>query len=228
MSSHKQNTDLSWLELDLNKDLQTPINIYQSEGCQNAAVESFQSVDSSHNINITNLCSHNKGSSLEDQTINDEEPSLVHSNCTQIKKGRKPFIAGLRKRNDIVLKSILRKVRKFHWERFKKTTSFSTKHRSSKQKQLEYLNIYIEREFGVEPNNQFMDTLYAVFFMKDLKTTKYNIFRDLFNSYSKKKLQRWMRDPYFKCMVYHYSFENDPNELDTDALTGIKVILNSE
>ncbi|CAI2361278.1 unnamed protein product [Moneuplotes crassus] len=155
-----------------------------------------------------------------------DELYLTKTGHTTSKKGRKPLIYGLAKRNDVVLKSVIRAVKGFHWACFKKTTSFTTKRKSSCEQRRECIHKYIEQEFGVEPNPQFLATLEAVLFMKKSVDEVNNIFRDLFYSFSQPKLERCMRDPYFKCLVYHFSFEANLDKLDQDSRVGIQVILN--
>ncbi|CAI2363531.1 unnamed protein product [Moneuplotes crassus] len=143
------------------------------------------------------------------------------------RKGRKPCLVGLSKRNDIVLKSLLRKVRRFHWNQFKKTTGFTTKHKASVAAQRKHLKQYVELEFGMEPNQLFVDTLDSVLFMKEPRNKTNNMYHNLLYSYSSSKLQACMKNSYFKCLVLHYSFEVDPIKVDRDAREGLELILRS-
>mmetsp|Transcript_31788 Transcript_31788/g.28151 ORF Transcript_31788/g.28151 Transcript_31788/m.28151 type:complete len:111 (+) Transcript_31788:318-650(+) len=83
------------------------------------------------------------------------------------KKGRKPIPTGLVQRKDVVLKSLLRKIRAFYWLRFKTVTKFNEKKNREdalyfKQKVQEYVGI----EFGIKPEDLFVDTLEAFIRLK--------------------------------------------------------------
>ncbi|CAI2376928.1 unnamed protein product [Moneuplotes crassus] len=143
------------------------------------------------------------------------------------KRGRRPELTGLIKRKDVVIKSCLRKVRTFHWVKLRKMASFLAKRKVVKKELKKYLKFYIEREFGIEPNREFIYILDRVLFINKSDNPSENIYKDLFYNYSYNKLKRCMKLPYFKCLVYHYSFEVNSSTMDRDTQIGIQIILDS-
>ncbi|CAI2363941.1 unnamed protein product [Moneuplotes crassus] len=157
---------------------------------------------------------------------NDNSVSVLKgSTDAKSRKRRTPSLKGLSKRKDVVLKSLLRKIRRFHWTQFKKTTSFGVKQKISIEHQRLLLIKYIEHEFGMESNEEFLDTLDKVLLMREIRNRTANIYNDLLHSYNRRKLQICMNDPYFKCLVFHYSFEVNPDEINKDEEEGLKMIL---
>lgn len=75
-------------------------------------------------------------------------PSACDSSKPTLKRrGRKPTNTGLTKRKDIVLKSLVRRIKKFHRQRLRKVVKKLTSKRLKYAQLKDYLKDYIEMEF---------------------------------------------------------------------------------
>lgn len=186
---------------------------------------------------IANLHDEQFGSKEEVSTIEDHQHLVEHQTIKtqevwdqplgykKKKRGRKPIKTGLTKRKDVVLKALVRKVRKFHIKRLKEVTDFKTVFQCGTQQLHQFIKTYIEKEFWMEPNIDFINTWEWFMF---LDSSNNNIFRDALYKYSLPKLQRLLENQYFRSLLYHYSFEADENELDKNTLIALEMIKRKE
>ncbi|CAI2359892.1 unnamed protein product [Moneuplotes crassus] len=147
------------------------------------------------------------------------------SNRNPKKPGRKPEVTGLTCRKDIALKALLRNIRRFHWEKLKIHTQFTTKRRQSKSECDAFLGEYIQKELGVEPNQKFISTLNLYLFSERPRPGEAkNLFREVLYTYSAAKLNNCLLNKYFRCLVYHYIFEMGPKISDSNSKIAIQMM----
>lgn len=164
---------------------------------------------------------HNTEESLQNFSIKLES----WGNLKGRKKGRRPTDLGLTKRKDIVLKTLVRKIRKFHTRKLKSVTKFMSRKRCSQYLLRKFLKEYIEKEFCMEPSEGFIKTLDKFLFLHPVRN---NIFRETLYEYSLPKLEKCMEDQYFRSLAYHFFFEADSQELDDNTKIGIELMKRAE
>ncbi|CAI2360116.1 unnamed protein product [Moneuplotes crassus] len=159
------------------------------------------------------------------QSIDSLEPPKSSWNKHPKKPGRKPKFTEFTCRKDTVFKTLLRNIRRFHWEKLKMHTKFTTKRRQTQSECWTFLKEYIEKELGMEPNEEFLSTLklYLLSEKPRLEEPK-NMFRELLYRYNMSKLHKCLQNKYFRSLVYHYIFEAGPQISDSNLKIAMSML----
>lgn len=143
------------------------------------------------------------------------------------KAGRKPLNTGLKLRKDVVLKTILRKIRTFYWSDFNEITRFKVyKHRKEEDFYETCLKRYITTRLGIECSPEYLFALGSFMSSRDVEkllATKTSLLYTLdpnrrnemikgndevhetLYKFSFSKYQKLVRNKYFKDLIIGYS-----------------------
>ena len=143
----------------------------------------------------------------------------------QKKKGRRPKPTGLVQRKDVVLKSLLRRIRNFYWKRFKTLTHFNDK---KNREWAEYFRNKLEKyatiEFGEVKDEEFLDTLDSLIKLKPSKSKSWNI-REWIYKFSFMRFEPLLSNKCFRELIFHFHNETNFEDLKEDLKIGLEMIL---
>lgn len=77
----------------------------------------------------------------------------------------------------------------------------------------------------MESNQEFINILEGFLFLDNHEG---NIFRETLYKYSYPKLLKCMENSYFRSLAYHYFFELEGEEVDSDTRVGIQLLKRPE
>lgn len=86
------------------------------------------------------------------------------------------------------------------------------------------LEKYVESEFGMEPDQQFVDTLESFIKLKSSKNER-NVIRDCVYKFSFKRLENILTNSCFRALLFHYNEEANHESLKNDARIGLSIIM---
>ena len=184
-------------------------------------------------------------SSCESFSFNKDEISTINPipvNITPPRKrcGRKPINTGLSRRKDVVLKSLLRKIRSFYKTRFKEFVQYEHPNQKNALKShtknvikrhtltsnLRYnISQFIEKEFGMKATEDFILSLKSFIYLNTVNKENQNIFRECLYKFSCLKFDKLIKLYNFKILIFYYYKEVNKASLDKDSLIGLEMIM---
>ncbi|CAI2369202.1 unnamed protein product [Moneuplotes crassus] len=155
-------------------------------------------------------------------TIDSKDIALSPLGALMKKKGVRSLTKSLKGRKDVILRSLLRKIRKFHRDLLTLKTSYSMKKRYTQPQRKEFLVTYIEEEFGLEPTEKLLNVFDQFLF---LRPEDASLYKEMLYKFSCSRLKILLKDPSFNCLIYHYFFEVDQVTLDRDTRLGLQILM---
>ncbi|CAI2360309.1 unnamed protein product [Moneuplotes crassus] len=167
---------------------------------------------------------------FEMDSIKDDQTLKKPKKTLKKPKSKKKVNTGLRKRKDVVFKSLLRKIRSYYWKNFNDITHFNILKKKNLSHTLYYecLKIYLETEFGTR--NPAVITNELILTLGDLMTSDGASGRDINEAYltlykfSIARLIRLCKNPDFMMLIHHFSDVFEGKKLTKDERKGLQMI----
>ena len=158
---------------------------------------------------------HNEGE-LNQQNISTIQQNLTKSGKIKKKAGRKPINTGMKKRKDVVLKTVLRKIRYSIKKDFVHRSKYFKMMRQSRIRRMkELMNTYISNAMNSNPSEKMIETLCAFICSED-----YEIYLKNENSESNLLVFKHQVDE-IKEALYKFSFSKFLNLIESESLCEI-------